>query len=162
MIVIIEIEQDQQETRAVEVEVNDEEQKLEAFLQAVAQKTAIPVEELVLDLGVGETQFQPHWKVSECFRHGHKWRHRRVCIELHFESEEAKHSFPAHATWARVHHWGCHHFDVPNDACANLELHEGTPTGPALNDRTHIGHHHGCKTVWLVKPGPEPYGSECR
>lgn len=164
MVVVVEIEQDQQETKVVEIELSDAEADLISFLRPVADKTGIPVEELILDLGVGDVQFQPQWKVSECFRHGHKWRHRRVCVDLHFESEAAKHHFPARAPWARVHHWGCKHFDVPNDACANLELHDGSPTGPVLNDRTHIGHHRGCKTVWLVKPGPEPYGSndECR
>lgn len=162
MVVIIEIEQDQQELRLVEVEVANEEAELAGFLQLVADKSGIRVEDLLLDLGVGDIQFQPEARVGECLRHGHRWRHRRVCVDLHFESEEAKHDFPARATWARVHHWGCRHFDVPHDACANLELHEGSPTGPVLNDRTHVGHHKGCKTVWLVKPGPEPYGSEYR
>ncbi|MGO8735025.1 MAG: hypothetical protein ACLQVM_19785 [Terriglobia bacterium] len=162
MVVIIEIEQDQQDLRLMEVEVDSEETELAAFLQPVAEKLEIPLEELVLDLGVGETQFHPHSKVGECLQHGYRWRHRRVCIDLHFESEEARHHFPARATWARVHHWGCSHFNVPHEACGNLELHEGTPAGPVLNDRTHIGHHQGCVTVWLVKPGPEPYGDEPR
>lgn len=159
MVVVIEVEQDQQETKIFEVELSNESLELMEFLRPIAEKTGIPVEELVLDIGVNEVQFLPQWKVEECIRHGHKWRHRRVCIDLHFESEEAKHHFPARAPWGRVHRWGCEHFDVPKDACANLELHEGSPTGPVLNDRTHIGYHKGCKTVWLVKPGPEPYGS---
>jgi hypothetical protein len=158
MVIFVEIEQDQQELRLIEVEVPTDEAGLAAFLEPVAAKSGIPVEELLLDLGVGDIQFEPQSKVGECLQHGPRWRHRRVCIDLHFESEEAKHHFPARATWARVHQWGCQHFDVPHDACANLELHEGTPTGPALNDRKHIGRHEGCKTVWLVKPGPEPYG----
>lgn len=162
MVVIVEIEQDQQQLRPIEVEVSSQDSDLATFLQPAALSAGIPVEELLLDLGVGDIQFSPQSKVSECLRHGNKWRHRRVCIDLHFESEDAKHLFPARATWARVHHWGCGHFEVPRDACANLELHEGSPTGPVLNDRSHIGHHKGCMTVWLVKPGPEPYGSRNR
>ena len=97
MVVVVEIEQDQQETKVVEIELSDAEADLISFLRPVADKTGIPVEELILDLGVGDVQFQPQWKVSECFRHGHKWRHRRVCVDLHFESEAAKHHFPARA-----------------------------------------------------------------
>jgi hypothetical protein len=162
MVVTVEIEQGEQEIRCIEVEVIAGDAELATFLQPVADKLEIPVEELLLDLGVGETQFHPHSKVSECLRHGPRWRHRRVCIDLHFESEEAKQHFPARATWSRVHHWGCNHFKVPHDICPNLELHQGTPAGPVLNDRTHIGHHKGCETVWLIKPGPEPYGDEPR
>jgi hypothetical protein len=121
MIIIVEIEQDQQETKVFEIELNDAEAELTTFLRPVADKTGIPVEELILDLGAGDIQFQPGWKVGQCVPHGHKWRHRRVCIDLHFESEEAKHDFPARAPWARVHHWGCKHFDVPNDACSMIE-----------------------------------------
>jgi hypothetical protein len=158
MVVFVEIEEDKNELRLIEVAVPKEETELAVFLETVAVKAGIPVEELLLDLGVGDVVFEADWKVSECLKHGHRWRHRRVCIDVHFESEDAKHDFPARATWARVHRWGCNHFEVPQDACANLELHEGTAAGPVLNDRKHIGHHKGCKTVWLVKPGPEPYG----
>ena len=158
MVVTVEIEQDQEELRLIEAEVQTEETELVEFLQSISERAGIPVEELLLDLGVGEIQFHPKAKLNECLRHGHRWRHRRVCVGLHFESEKATHFFPARATWARVHHWGCHRFDVPHDACANLELHDGSATGPVLNDRIHIGHYKGCKAVWLVKPGPEPYG----
>ncbi len=158
MIAYVEIEEGEQGVRLVELDFPSEEAVLATSLAPAAEKSGIPVEELLLDLGVGEVQFEPVSKVGECLKHGNRWRHRRVCIDLHFESEEAKQTFPARATWAHVHHWGCHQFDVPHDACANLELHEGAPNGPVLNDRKHIGPHHGCKTVWLVKPGPEPYG----
>jgi hypothetical protein len=161
MVIFVEIEQDGEEIRVVEIDVPTEEVELAAFLEPVAAKSGIPVEELVLDLGVADLQFEPRSKVSECLKHGHRWRHRRVCIELHFESENVDQHFPARSTWGRVHLWGCHHFDVPHDACANLELHEGTPAGPVLNDLKQIGRHKGCKTVWLVKPGPEPYGCRC-
>ena len=83
---------------------------------------------------------------------------RRVCIELHFETETITHRFSAKAKWERVHQFGCKKFTVAEDACANLELHDGTVDGPALNESQQIGTFKGCRTVWLVKPGPEPNG----
>ena len=83
---------------------------------------------------------------------------RRVCLELHFESDSKRAWFPTRAKWSRVHRWACHAFDIASDACAHLELREGSPTGPALNERQEIGPHAGCEIVWLVKPGPEPNG----
>lgn len=85
-------------------------------------------------------------------------RVRRVCIELHFETEEKQKRFPVEAKWARVHRWGCRAFSIATDACPHLELREGSPQGPVINERQEIGPHSGCKTVWLVKPGPEPNG----
>lgn len=83
---------------------------------------------------------------------------RRVCLDLHFESESIRAWFPTRAKWVRVHRWACHAFKVAGDACAHLELREGSPAGPALNERQEIGLHAGCESVWLVKPGPEPNG----
>ena len=83
---------------------------------------------------------------------------QRVCIDLHFETEAKQARFPARAKWARVHRWGCRAFTIASDACAHLELREGSPAGPALNERQEIGPHVGCEVVWLVKPGPEPNG----
>lgn len=85
-------------------------------------------------------------------------RVQRVCVEVHFESETKQHWFPVSAKWARVHRWACNAFHVANDACAHLELREGSPTGPAINERQDIGPSAECKVVWLVKPGPEPNG----
>jgi len=85
-------------------------------------------------------------------------RLRRVCIELHFEGDSKQRKFPVQAKWARVHRWGCRAFTIASDACAHLELREDNPQGPAINERQEIGPHTGCKTVWLVKPGPEPNG----
>lgn len=158
MIVILEIEDGEKGLREIELDSPNGEVELAALLAPVAEKEEFPLDELLLDVGVGDVPFDPHSRVVECLKHGNRWRHRRVCVDLHFESEEAKHSFPVRATWAQVHHWGCHGFDVPRDACANLELRDGAPNGPVLNDRNRIGYHHGCKTVWLVRPGPEPYG----
>ena len=143
MIVILEIEEGEKGVREIELNSPHEEAELASLLAPVAEKEGFPLNELLSDLGVGEVQFEPHSKVGECLKHGNRWRHRRVCIDLHFESEDAKHHFPARATWAQVHRWGCDHFDVPSDACANLELHEGTATGPVLNDRNRIGYQIG-------------------
>ena len=83
----------------------------------------------------------------------------RVCVEVHFESEQARHNFPVSARWARVHRWACRHFTVSHDACANLELRAGAQDGPALNERKEIGASDDCRVVWLVKPGAEPNGA---
>jgi hypothetical protein len=95
----------------------------------------------------------------ECF---HPERHhgtlKLVCVDLHFETEEKRHHFLPKAKWERVHRWGCKYFRIAVDACANLELHSGSPEGPVLNESKEIGHHRGCLHVWLVKPGPEKNG----
>jgi hypothetical protein len=85
-------------------------------------------------------------------------RLKRACVEVFVEGEPKQHNFPIRARWARVHRWGCHAFGIARDACVHLELREGGPTGPALNERQEIGPQVGCKVVWLVKPGPEPNG----
>jgi hypothetical protein len=79
-------------------------------------------------------------------------------VDVHFETEQARHRFPASSKWAHVHEWACTHFHVPHNVCANLELREGSPSGPALNEKKEIGVHAGCEVVWLVRPGPEPNG----
>jgi hypothetical protein len=84
----------------------------------------------------------------------------RVCIELHFESNTLSHNFSANSKWSRVHRWACKQFTIARDACANLELHDGTENGPVLNESARIGSFTGCKPVWLVKPGPEQYGQQ--
>jgi hypothetical protein len=89
---------------------------------------------------------------------GKRLRIHLVCIELHYESEIATHLFPARARWASVHRWGCRHFHVAHDACAQLELRVGAANGLLLNERESIGTFEGCKEVWLVKPGAEPNG----
>ena len=87
-------------------------------------------------------------------------RIRVSCIDLYFEGEHIRRRFSSHSTWSAVHRWGCHHFTVAEDACANLELRDGSPTGPALNESLAIGPCRGCRVIWLVKPGPEPYGGD--
>lgn len=88
----------------------------------------------------------------------HHGKLRLACVDLHFESQSGRHHFPRSATWARVHQWGCKHFNVSANVAANLELHRDLPTGPVLNEAKKIGHLEGCVTVWMVKPGPERNG----
>jgi hypothetical protein len=134
------------------------EETVETIASRIAGELQLDSEEILVDLLADGQRFDRHAKVSDCLRHGNRWRHRRSCIDLHFESEEATHRFPASATWGRVHKWGCEHFQVPGNVCANLELRKGSPDGPALNDKKEIGVHPGCEVIWLVKPGPEPNG----
>ena len=157
MLVIVELEQDGGVVRTAECEVAQSATVAEVA-QLVGPKLDIAVEEIVMDLGVNGASFEAHRRVEDCMRHGNRWRHRRTCVAIHFESEDIQHHFPARAQWAVVHHWACNHFRVAKDACANLEFHEGAPDGPAINEDKMIGHFPGCITVWLVKPGPEPFG----
>jgi len=133
------------------------EDTIELVVSNAAGRLGLEVEEILLDLSAGNERFERGKRVSE-FGSEHRWKHRRTCIDIHFETESEEHRFPVSATWARVHHWTCNHFKVPHDLCANLELRLGSPTGPALNEKKEIGQHTGCETVWLVKPGPEPNG----
>jgi hypothetical protein len=95
----------------------------------------------------------------ECYRHEERHCHINVtCVDVHFESVSAKRRFLARSKWERVHQWGCREFKVAHNACPNLELRDGGPEGPVLNEDRRIGHHKGCREVWLVKPGPEPNG----
>jgi hypothetical protein len=84
---------------------------------------------------------------------------RRVCVELHFEAKQDKHNFSSKSKWRRVHRWGCQHFNIARDACANLELHENSPEGAPINENSEIGSFAGCKVIWLVKPGAESNGT---
>ena len=116
--------------------------------QKIAAVLELEAEEILAELSNPECLHPEH----------HHGKLKLACIDLHFETESGKHHFLASATWGRVHRWGCKKFRVASDACANLELHSGSPKGPVLNEAKHIGHHEGCREVWLVKPGPEPNG----
>jgi len=153
----IEVEEKGEVIRTVTAEVIPTE-TLEIVVRRSAGELAVDVEELLGDLVADGKSLDPGQTVAEALAHSHRIRHRRVCVDLHFETEHLEHLFPANGTWSLVHRFGCKKFEVPRDACANLELHGGSPTGPALNDQVRIGHFPGCKTVWLVKPGPEPNG----
>jgi hypothetical protein len=157
MKVHIDVEERGSIVRSVDYEVSAAD-SVESVAKRLAQELGVDTDEVLADLGTNGVRFEKDKLVDECLAHGHRWRHRRVCIELHFESEQSVHHFPAGAHWRRVHRWGCKKFEVANDACVNLELREGSETGPALNEKAEIGVFPGCKTVWLVKPGPEPNG----
>jgi len=157
MKVALELEEQGKVVRSVEVEAADHE-TISVIAQRFAEALGLQPDELLEDLSIDGKHVRPDHSLRECNGHGRHFRHRRVCIDLHFETEEARHHFPAKARWARVHEWGCKKFTVAHDACANLELHEGSPDGPALNEDKEIGHFADCKVVWLVKPGPEPNG----
>ena len=159
MTIIIEVFEGNDSKRSAQVEALEAE-RIAVVLERVAVELGVEHEDLILNIGVGEIHFDPQGKVGEVIHHGHRWQHHRVCLDLHFESEIKKHYFSSRSTWAHVHQWGCRHFEVPATVCANLQLHEDSPTGPVLNDRMPIGHYHGCEAIWLVKPGPEPNGCE--
>jgi hypothetical protein len=136
----------------------DPQETIEQFASKLASQIGMDTEDVLESLGTNGTSFQRHERVGECIHHGNRWRHRRVCLDVRFESENEVHYFSPRAPWRRVHHWGCTQFKVAHDACANLELHDGSSEGPVLNEKVQIGSFAGCKTVWLVKPGPEPNG----
>jgi len=158
MRILLEVEELGKVVRSAEVELGDDATVEAAARQLATALNIADAEEILEDIVVGEIELQRHQTLAACAHHGNRWRHRRVCIDLHFEADEKRHHFPARAKWSRVHRWGCEHFRVGTDLCANLELREGGPKGPVLSENLPIGHFHGCKVVWLVKPGPEPYG----
>jgi hypothetical protein len=157
MRVLIDVEEGNSIVATAECEASADD-TVELVVSNAAGQLGLEAEEILLDLSAGEERFERGKRVGD-FGRGHRWKHRRTCINLHFETEAKEHKFPVSATWARVHHWGCEKFHIPHDLCANLELRLGSPTGPALNEKKQIGHHPGCEVVWLVKPGPEPNGA---
>jgi hypothetical protein len=112
----------------------------------------------VLTIGVEELveEFAAEQEIYDASRHHCKLK--LECIDVHFETESATHHFPARAKWKHVFNWACKKFRIAKDASPNLELRDGSAEGPALNESTHIGRFEGRRTVWLVKPGPEPNG----
>jgi hypothetical protein len=158
MQIVFEVEESGTVTRTATCEAAETD-RIKHVAERVAGELALDAIEIAENLGVGDVRFDIGITVEECAKHGSRWRHRRECVELRFETEVAKHHFPANAHWKKVHQWGCKHFNVAHDACANLELHEGAPNGPALNDAKELGRYEGCKIVWLVKPGPENNGT---
>jgi hypothetical protein len=115
----------------------------------LAALLAVEAEELVAEFEHDPGCYDPEK------RHG---KLQLVCIDVHFETEQAAHHFLARSKWAHVHRWACRKFKIAADVAANLELRDGAPTGSILNESKPIGHHEGCRVVWLVKPGPEPNG----
>jgi len=153
----IDVEESGVIVRSAEEEVAPDE-TIEAIVKRIAPKLEIEAEELMEELRTDGVAFEKDMVAGDCMRHGHRWRHQRVCIDFHFESEHLVYHFSPANRWAQVHRFGCHRFEIPRDACANLELHKGSPDGPALNENSRIGRLSGCEMIWLVKPGPEPNG----
>lgn len=122
--------------------------------RAVAERLDVEVSEILDALSIDGVPIDVAQPVS---KHP-KLHFRRVCVEVHFETEAKKRLFASRARWERVHSWACRVFDVAPDLCANLELHLGEPGGPAINEKERIGEFAGCKVVWLVRPGAEPNG----
>jgi hypothetical protein len=131
---------------------------LESLINQIEQVAEIDGSSIV-GMAADLAQLPDYSTQLKTFKFKHPAVHvRRVCVKVHFEGDEAKHFFPARAPWSRVHRWACRKFGVAHAAAANLELHEGSPTGPVLNERKDIGASDECKEVWLVKPGPENNG----
>jgi hypothetical protein len=153
----VDVEEDGAVVQTLECEA-DAQETIEELANRLANQLGTETDDVLSGLGANGTLFQRRQRIGECLQHGNRWRHRRTCLDVHFESENQIHRFSAHSRWYRVHQWGCKHFHIAHDACANLELRDGSPEGPALNEKTEIGSFTGCKTVWLIKPGPEPNG----
>ena len=160
MKIVLEVEELDEVVRSVEIELGDDETVEAAAKRFATALNNLEFEELLEDLTVGEIQLERGQRIGAYAHHGNRWRHRRACIDLHFEADEMRHHFPVQSLWSRVHRWGCEQFHVDHTLCANLELREGGPKGPVLNENLPVGCFHGCKVVWLVKPGPEPYGQQ--
>jgi hypothetical protein len=153
----IDVEESGVIVRSAEDDVSPDE-TIESIATRLASKLEVTSEELAEGLGTDGVTFEKTMRARDCLRHGERWRHRRVCVDMHFETEHFVHHFSPGGHWSEVHRFGCRRFEIPKDACANLELHDGAPDGPALNEKLKIGRFEGCKVVWLVKPGPEPNG----
>jgi len=134
----------------IEVEC-DAEPTHQLLAERIAEALTLGVEELV-------EEFSSDHGIYD--RSRRRCKLKLECIDVHFESESAVHHFPSRAKWKHVHFWACKKFKIAKDVSVNLELRDGSPEGPALNESKHIGRFEGCRTVWLVKPGPEPNG--CR
>lgn len=131
------------------------------LIETIAKRAAEAFEldsDAVLD-GTDAVIFHMQDSVADCIRHGHRWRTRRVCVEVSYQSDgPIRRVFNPRQPWRHVHEWACRQFNVAASMCQDLELFEGSPTGPVLNENTPIGRSASCKTVWLGKLGAEANG----
>lgn len=148
VIVTVEVQRHGRPVETIEVEC-DVAAATPQLPQKLAELLALEVGELVEELA-GSDRAQDHG--------GHRHKLKLECIDVHFETESAVHHFPARTKWSRVHRWACSRFRIAADIAANLELRDGSPEGVALNESGQIGEFSGCRSVWLVKPGPEANG----
>lgn len=157
MKICVQIEGPDEISRTLQFEVA-EDCTIHTAAHYIAKELEIEVEDVLDDLTWNGELLRKDGVVCHHPTHTHPWKHCRVCIELHFETKQARHHFGVTQKWKAVHRWGCRHFHIAHEACPNLELREGTITGPPLNERVVIGNFKECKTIWLVKPGPEQNG----
>lgn len=158
MKITIEVDTVDNEHKAVTIEAEDNE-TIEAVAAKAAKDLGVDPVELADDLGAADVSFDRQDTVGKCIRHGNKWRHRRVCVDVHYQSEDAsRHFFNPQKPWRVVHEWACKHFHVAEAMCQDLELFAGSPTGQPLNENLPIGWSEECKVIWLAKRGPEPNG----
>lgn len=148
VVVTIEVHRHGKPVENVKVEC-DMEPSQKHLAEKLASMLALGTEELVEEFAAEADSYHPA---------RHEGKLKLECIDVHFESEAAPHHFPARAKWKHVFQWACKHFKIAHAASANLEMREGSPDGPAINEAKQIGRFEGCKTVWLVKPGPERNG----
>src|SRR5207302_2743368 len=127
-----EIEEANQVVASATKQVSGHEPVREA-LTGISNQLGTDVEQLLSAISQGK-RFKAEATVVDVIAHEASIRLKRVRIDIHFESEDRDHRFFASQTWEDVHKWACQHFNISTDACPNLELREGSPKGPALND----------------------------
>jgi hypothetical protein len=81
MIIRLEVEEQEQVVRFVEIEAGDDE-TVEAAALRFAAALDFEVEEVLQDLLVNGELLQKHHKVSHYRHHGHHWRHRHRRIRV--------------------------------------------------------------------------------
>src|ERR1039457_5657064 len=96
-----------------------------ALAPKLAALLAVEAEELIAEFEHDPGCYDPE---------KHRGKLQLVCIDVHFETEQATHHFLSRSTWAHVHRWACLKFKIAADAAANLEMRDGAPTGPILNE----------------------------
>src|SRR5438477_6854394 len=68
---------------------------LEGVLRRTAPQLAVDIDELLADIAVDGKVLSGQDTVAEALSQGRRLRHRRVCVELRFETETITHLFPA-------------------------------------------------------------------
>jgi hypothetical protein len=76
MTILLEVEEQNEVIRSVEIELGDDE-TVEAAARRFADALGfIEAEEILEDLAANGEQLQRHHKIHECAHHGHIWQHR--------------------------------------------------------------------------------------
>jgi len=82
MTVLLEVEEQGNVVRSVEIELGDDETVEAAALRLAATLDFLEVDELLEDLTAGGEQLQRHHTVAHYAHHGHRWRHRHRRIRV--------------------------------------------------------------------------------